>query len=234
MKIHRRLRRGKGKEGKEDMAKASRGKTAFKAILLIALAVFASVGFAEEKAAAPSWSPGFPMLMDAQVMLMWIRVTGAASYNVYKSEKKDELGNLLIKTIENNYLDTDIQGDRSYFYTVKAVSNSVEVETSAVGEILKLRPVQAPELAYWMGNNMVKLRFDNAHNGSALPIFYKVYKSNSEDGIYQLVGTSQGDKYTDIYIEKTIVYYKATAVDKNNVESAMSKSLKVEEARWIR
>lgn len=215
--------------------------------ILIGLMALSSTVFSQETEGTLRWVPGFPMLLDKQVGLMWTEVTGAASYNIYKSEKEAELGALMTSTTGTAvkppdvkhlyYSDTDIKSDRSYFYTIKAVINGFEGETSQVGAIFQNRPILAPTLYSINSVGKVHIRSEQP-KGSGKPVYYKIYKANSINGEFNLVATVKcegmsGEIFIDNFDEKAIVYYKVTAVDANNIESPMSESLQVKYNRPI-
>lgn len=202
--------------------------------ILIGLTAFYSTGFTQGKEGALRWQPGFPSLREEEkeVYLAWVMAPYAvASYNVYRSNKEGDLGTLLTNTADIAYLDTGIKNDRSYYYTIKVVVDGSERETSPVGAILINRPILAPMCSSLAYERKVYIRFGQP-GGSSRPKIYNIYKTNTLNGDYQLVGTVQYKDRENIFIdnfdEKSIVYYKVTAVDKNNIESPMSESIKVE------
>lgn len=190
--------------------------TLFVAVLFLGLAV-------NSLAAGPMWMPGFPMRMGTNVMLMWAPIPGATGYNVYRSDKDGDPGKLLISLPLNNHMDMNISLEQSVFYTVKAVMGGAEGEASAVGKLIGAKPLDPPK---WSGQMMQSGALNIRWDANRDAMFYNIYKSETKDGQFALLGSVQEPKYVDNAITQgKTYYYQATCVDKNNTESARSPTL---------
>lgn len=191
---------------------------------LIAAAVLLLAGTA--LAAGPVWMPGFPMRMGPNVMLMWAPVPGAASYNLYRSTAKGELGPKLAAAPMNNHMDANVPLDKDAVYTVKAVmADGTEGDASAQGILAGVKPLDPPKFTgHLFSNGQLSLRWDRV-DGAA---FYNILKAEDKAGPFALAGSVQETKYVDTKVEEgKSYYYQASAVDKNNVESPKSVAYEV-------
>lgn len=67
---------------------------------------------------------------DQKITLSWPAVTGAASYNVYRSTTPGTAGVLAGNSVTASYVDTSGSVGSTYYYTVKAVNSSGESAAS--------------------------------------------------------------------------------------------------------
>lgn len=171
-------------------------------------------------APGPNWMPGFPMRMGPTVMLMWAPMPGATAYNVYKSEKDGDLGEKIASIPANNHMDNSAPLDKNAFYTVKAVINGAESDPSPVGKLFGAKPMDPPTFTGVMQTDQgIAVRWGIIKEA----VFYNVYKSETKEGPFTLVGSFQDSKLVDAEVEEgKTYYYQVSAFNKTNVESPKS------------
>lgn len=193
-------------------------RTSSKVCTLLLIALF---WCGEAFAAAPMWMPGFPMRMATNVMLMWAPIPGATAYNIYRSDKKGELGALLMAAPMNNHMDVNVPLTQTYYYTIRAVAGGAEGEPSSQGEIVGAKPLDPPEMGGLLfQDGTLNMRWSGV-SGAA---FYNLYKSEKKEGPFNLVGSVQDVRFGDTAVEEgKTYYYQVSGVDKLNVEGPKSK-----------
>lgn len=189
--------------------------------VLLAVGLAGAASSALAQGAGPAWMPGFPMRMGPNVMLMWAPVPGAASYNVYRSEAKGELGAKLANVPMNNHMDVNAPSDKDLHYAVRPVmADGGEGPAGPVSVLAGVKPLDPPK---WTGElyqaGQLTLRWDRVQGAA----FYNVYQAESSQGPFALAGSVQDVRYVLAGVEEGKTYhFQVSAVDKNNMESARS------------
>ena len=144
--------------------------------------------------------------------LTWSAVSGAASYRVYRSESRGTGYSLLGTTTSTSYVNTGAAVGKTYYYRVKAVNSA---GTSAYSNIVSGRAKAAIPAAprVTIGNSSASGKPQltwAAVNGAAK---YDVYRSNSADGTFSKVGSTDKTTYVNTGAVKGVTYfYKIRAV----------------------
>ena len=155
--------------------------------------------------------------------LSWKKVTGAKSYDIYRSQNGGEY-ELLMNTTSVSYKDQTAATDNTYSYYVITVGKA-EVFNSVASTAKSIAlTIKAPKLtgsATAEGAPVVSwAAVENA-------VSYNVYRSTKSSKGYVLVDTVEDLSYTDTSVAVgKIYYYKVVAVG-TNTESAMSSYLKL-------
>ncbi|MDR2798081.1 MAG: fibronectin type III domain-containing protein [Treponema sp.] len=156
---------------------------------------------------------------SSSIRISWNAVSGATSYRVYRSASESgtyiRVGSSSTITTPS-YTDTGLSSNTTYYYKVSAVtgareseqSSSVSVTTSVYG----VPSVPSGVTAAAQSSSSILISW-NAVSGAAS---YRVYRSASESGTYQ-VGSSSTittPSYTDTGLSAgTTYYYKVSAVN---------------------
>ena len=144
--------------------------------------------------------------------LTWSAVSGAASYRVYRSESRGTGYSLLGTTTSTSYVNTGAAAGKTYYYRVKAVNSA---GTSAYSNIVSGRAKAAIPAAprVTIGNSSASGKPQltwAAVDGAAK---YDVYRSNSADGTFSKVGSTDKTTYVNTGAVKGVTYfYKIRAV----------------------
>ncbi len=175
-------------------------------------------------------------LTDAtQVDLSWDAVTGAAGYNVYRSESAGGPYTKVTDTpvADTTYADTSTAEDTTYYYVVRAVDDAgQESDNSAEATISTVYPAPAAP-ANLQGTAASDTQVDLSWDAvpSTHVVGYNVYRSDSETGTYsKLNGASPetGTTYSDTTAAASTSYwYVVRAVDDLGQESADSNKVNV-------
>lgn len=129
------------------------------------------------------------------VKVSWTKVTGTASYKVYRSVKKDS-GFKLVKTVKaNSFTNTKLKTGKKYYYKIKAVKGTL---ASAYSQRVSAKAAaKAPTLKLTAGKNTIKATWSSVNGASG----YKLYRAASKNGKFKAVRTAKGSwhkEYTSI------------------------------------
>ena len=157
-----------------------------------------------------------------KLKVSWKVVPAAASYQVYRSTKKDgDYQN--IKTIDSvgtsSWTDSSVKTGKTYYYKIKVVVKTQNGnQTSGFSNVKSAKAVPAKTTLKAKASNAknVKLTWSKVKGASG----YEIYRSNSKDGKYSKVKTiSKGSttSYKNGKLKKsTTYYYKIRAYRKVN------------------
>ena len=171
-----------------------------------------------------------------KLKVSWKVVPAAASYQIYRSTKKDgDYQN--IKTIDSvgtsSWTDGSVKTGKTYYYKIKVVVKTQNGnQTSGFSNVKSAKAVPAKTTLKAKASNAknVKLTWSKVKGANG----YEIYRSNSKDGKYQKVKTiSKGGttSYKDGKLKKsTTYYYKIRAyrkVDRKKVYGSYSSVVSV-------
>lgn len=164
---------------------------------------------------------------DGEVVLSWDAVSGADTYNVYRSTSSgiDVPGSPLESGIaETSFTDTDAENGTTFFYVVTSVASSggQEAESGASGES-EATPFAPPtNLAGTSGDSQIELTWSTAEGASA----YNVYRdTTSMEGAEDdpLETDVSPAAFSDTTAENgTTYFYRVTSINPENLESKPS------------
>ena len=144
--------------------------------------------------------------------LTWSAVSGAASYRVYRSESRGTGYSLLGTTTSTSYVNTGAAVGKTYYYRVKAVNSAgTSAYSNIVSGTARTPAPAAPVLKGGTSSASGKPQLTwAAVNGAAK---YDVYRSNSADGTFSKVGSTDKTTYVNTGAVKGVTYfYKIRAV----------------------
>ena len=144
--------------------------------------------------------------------LTWSAVSGAASYRVYRSESRGTGYSLLGTTTSTSYVNTGAAVGKTYYYRVKAVNSAgTSAYSNIVSGTARTPAPAAPVLKGGTSSASGKPQLTwAAVNGAAK---YDVYRSNSADGTFSKVGSTDKTTYVNTGAAKGVTYfYKIRAV----------------------
>ena len=170
------------------------------------------------------------------VVLAWMPVEDAASYNVYRKSDTDA-DFIKIDSIpasgETKYYEQNITLGSAYEYKVTALTaDGYESAPTNVEKVVMIDPA-APIPAAPTGLRVSAISRNSVTvNWEAVPgaVIYNVYRAKAENGTYVKVGSSKSLEYTDnTGITNINYYYKVQAVSAGG-PSTLSQPLKTEVA----
>ncbi len=144
--------------------------------------------------------------------LTWSAVSGATSYRVYRSESRGTGYSLLGTTTSTSYVNTGAAAGKTYYYRVKAVNSAgTSAYSNIVSGTARTPAPAAPVLKGGTSSASGKPQLTwAAVNGAAK---YDVYRSNSADGTFSKVGSTDKTTYVNTGAVKGVTYfYKIRAV----------------------
>jgi fibronectin type 3 domain-containing protein len=160
---------------------------------------------------------------DAQVQISWSAVTGANSYNIYRSATAGEQGSKIAASSSTSYTDETVVNGSTYYYEVTADDAAGEGPASnqssgATPEAPQAAPASPTELTVIGGNQQVTLSWAAVTGASS----YNVYRSTAAGSAGSKIASSTGISYVDhTAVNGTTYYYQVAAVDAGG-ESAPS------------
>jgi fibronectin type 3 domain-containing protein len=175
-------------------------------------------------------TPGIPTNLRStastynSTTIAWNAVTGAASYNVYFSASV-EGSKTFAGTVRSgtSYNHTDLSANTTRYYFVTAVNNTGE---GAYSEALTARTLLAPlsppsnVMATALSTNSIQVTWDAVVGA----VNYKVYRAISATGSRTLLDTITSTSFTSGGLDGRTYWYFVTALNTDNVESALSAS----------
>ena len=152
-----------------------------------------------------------------KLKVSWKVVAAAASYQIYRSTKKDgDYQN--IKTIDSvgtsSWTDSSVKTGKTYYYKIKVVVKTQNGnQTSGFSNVKSAKAVPAKTTLKAKASNAknVKLTWSKVKGANG----YEIYRSNRKDGKYQKVKTiSKGGttSYKDGKLKKSTTYYSKIRV----------------------
>jgi fibronectin type 3 domain-containing protein len=151
---------------------------------------------------------------DVTVSLGWNSLTGANGYNIYRSASENgsytKVNTSVITVL--SYTNAGVSPDTTYYYKVCAVSSGgIEGVQSSAVSAATLMPAPGNVRVTAVTVNSVSL----AWNVVSVAGGYNVYRSNSENGIYNRINTGAvtGAAFTDTNVSAyTTYFYKVSAI----------------------
>jgi len=165
--------------------------------------------------AAPEFLPGQPMIVNKQVLVMWMPVPGAVSYNLYVDDKK------MFTAPANQFLAPLPEAVGEHKYQVSAVDAAgLEGPKSQPG-FIKIRTLVSPKNLIAKPDAVSKsigLIWDRAEGA----VMYNIFRSEADKKPI-LIGSVRGERFKDGNISESIAYtYTVTAKDQSGAESPPS------------
>lgn len=138
----------------------------------------------------------------SQVSLTWSSVTGATSYNVYRSTIS---GNYVAVTpftsATNGYTDSTVTNGTTYYYVVTAVKGSSESNQSSE---VSSKPLVAPAgLSATAATTSITLNWTAVTGATG----YTIYRSTTSGSYGAALSTSATNSYTDTSVSTGVAYY---------------------------
>ena len=144
--------------------------------------------------------------------LTWSAVSGAAFYRVYRSESRGTGYSLLGTTSSTSYVNTGAAVGKTYYYRVKAVNSAgTSAYSNIVSGTARTPAPAAPVLKGGTSSASGKPQLTWAAVDGAAK--YDVYRSNSANGTFSKVGSTDKTTYVNTGAVQGVTYfYKIRAV----------------------
>ena len=150
---------------------------------------------------------------STSISLNWTTVSGAAKYKIYQSVTSTGVYSYVDQTEYGNYVVNNLTSSHTYYYKVSSIDvNGIEgpQSTYAEGRTFEAAiPVPGSVRASAVSSDSIQINW-NAVTGA---MNYKVYRSSTASGSYQLISTRTDTSYTDMGLTPlTTYYYKVSAL----------------------
>jgi hypothetical protein len=202
-------------------------RVSFLLVLLVACAGGGSAGAADTpeespQGIVPEWIQGFPLRAGSMAVVMWSPLPGATEYRLLKQMGDGGFAEVYRGAL-NSYNDPDAPQVRKIAYKVVGVVGGKETGPSPTAELEGMEPLKPPAFTgSLIASNAITLLW-TVPSGS---MFFNLYRAESKDGPFELLGSIQQQSYTDRKVSKGKVYhYRVSAVDRLNAESEKSESV---------
>jgi fibronectin type 3 domain-containing protein len=172
---------------------------------------------------ATATSPSAPInvtasAVDAKVTVSWNVVSGASSYNVYRSSSQTGTYDKIGESESPSYIDT-VSSMGTYYYQVSVVSaGGFESAHSTWKSVTVTRPTAPTNVTASVADAKVTVSWDEVSGASS----YNVYRSGSQTGTYTKIGESASPMYIDTVSSVGTYYYQVSVVSAGGFESAHS------------
>jgi xyloglucan-specific exo-beta-1,4-glucanase len=187
-------------------------------LLITMLAACGGGGGASSSSPTPT-VPGTPTAMtvtagDSKTTISWGAVTGASSYNVYRSTTPGAQGTKIGTSTTTSFVDATAVNGSTYYYEVTAAGAEGEgTATTQSAGVTPAIPVTVPAVPTGLtanpGDAQVTLDWTAVAGASS----YNVYRSTSAGSQGSKVGTSSTTQYIDSAVTNGATYYYAITAD---------------------
>lgn len=141
----------------------------------------------------------FASIEENGVNLSWQKVEGAKSYEVYRKLSVEDEYEFLTETNLFSFIDTDVEQNVEYQYTVKAKDTDFESAYSKEG--LRTKSIDSPKLSKVEATNGgIKISWEKVAGADKYMVIY------SDNGTWKKAGVSNTDSFIDKYVQSNKVY----------------------------
>ncbi|MDL2280639.1 fibronectin type III domain-containing protein [Selenomonadales bacterium OttesenSCG-928-I06] len=162
-------------------------------------------------------------LSSSSIIVTWSATAGAILYFVYRSTFQNGNYELATTTPNTSFTDTGLDANTTYYYKVAAYNGS-EIGLMAgpvSATTFSDNPPQPPlnVVARALSQTSIIVSWSPVNNAD----LYYVYRSDSENGTYSLVGITPTTNYTDTGLNPgTTYYYKVASLNNSTGLGALS------------
>lgn len=170
-------------------------------ILLLLVVGMATVALA----AQPNLIAAF--FVKGKVGLKWQTIPGVTEYNILRKDAGGDFASIGT-TDEDHYFDVNVVGGSTYQYKIGIIDETGAEVFSAPKTVVIPGAAGEFKPPTWNGvrvqGRKIMLNWDPVPNAIA----YNVFRSTTEGGPYEVVGTAQGSRHADTQdIERGVTYY---------------------------
>ena len=159
---------------------------------------------------------------SGKIKLSWDKVDGAVKYKVYRSASLDGKYERIKTTEKTSYTNSAAKAGERYYYKVIALHEKSAADSAYSEIVCGYRKLAQPEVkaSNETLTGQTKLTWKAIDGAKS----YKVYRSTSKDGTYQLAKTTTNTAYTHSSGKAGVkYYYKVKAIHANSAfDSAYS------------
>lgn len=142
--------------------------------------------------------------------LSWNKVAGAVKYEVYRSKTENGTYTNVFSTEGSTYTHSSATIGQTYYYKVRAIADNKNIYSdSVIVEGVKKCPRVVLSAGYNATSGKPRMTWSKVDGAET----YKIYRSDSKDGVYKLAFTTTGTAFTNTSVEDVkTYYYKAVAI----------------------
>jgi fibronectin type 3 domain-containing protein len=175
-------------------------------------------------------APAVEMGTSTTIKISWSAVSGAATYDLYRSTDADNFTPLVTGLTGTSYMDSSIVGTELYLYRfLPRTAAGIQIVKSLSSQ--NIQPGNHPESPanlnlVALNSSSIALSWVPVSNSAS----YKVYRGSVSGGVYTLLSTISSTQ--NIYLDSTVLagnnyYYVVTALNTELVESGFSNEVGV-------
>ena len=201
---------------------ATRGKTYYykvKALNATCASANSTVDSCASRNAAPVLTVT-PKASTGKPVVKWEKVSGAKKYEVYRATTETGKYTKVKTTTATSYTDTKATAGKTYYYKVRALASSSTYKsaysTIVPGLTVCAQPSVSLSVASATGKPVISWKKVSGASG------YEVYRSDAQDGTYELLTTTTAHSYSDeTAAVDTAYWYKVNALAANTACNSM-------------
>jgi len=146
----------------------------------------------------------------SSITVSWYGVTGATSYNVYRSPSATGIFSQIGTATTTSYTDTTLSAGTTYYYKVAVANVFGESTQSSAVSATTIPGVPTSVSATATSSSSITISWYGVNGATN----YKIYRSSSANGTYSQIATSPSSPYTNTGLSaSTTYYYKVAAVN---------------------
>ncbi len=170
-----------------------------------------------------------------RIKISWIGDNKSSQYNLYRKEDRDGVLRRVGFSTEQEYIDTNLEENKTYYYAVTQIINFKESPYSRIVEV-KTDPGVPKNLvveAVPFQEELVS-RVDLIWDYSIYADYYNIYRSQERDGVYEVIGTTTNENFSDISALPGERYYYVITQLTGEREGGFSEKVSVvTDASWF-
>jgi len=148
---------------------------------------------------------------ENSIIVSWYPVTGATGYHIYRSTTADGTYDSVGTSATTSYEDNSLSVHTRYYYKVAAY-NSGGIGRQSAYFYAAILPAPTDVTATANSESSITVSWGSVTGATG----YRIYRSTTADGTYDIAGSSGGLSYTDNSLSANTTYYYKVATWNNS------------------
>ncbi len=147
-------------------------------------------------------------LSYSEVEITWTGENKSSQYNVYRSEDKNRPLRRVGFSLEEKYIDDNLEENKTYYYAITQVVNFREGDYSSLVEVKTEPGIPKNLIAKTVPfQEELVVRVDLIWDYSIHADYYNIYRSQEKDGFYEKINTASNENFSDRTVSPGEKYY---------------------------
>ena len=156
------------------------------------------------------------------IIFEWDALDDNSCFNIYRSDSENGIYNKLNTDLQinNNYSDTGLDTNKTYYYKVSSIISGIESDHSIPFSVSTLSDVPFNAGVAAMNTSSITLRWDAISGVTG----YNIYRSDNENGLFNKINTEliTSNNYSDAGLTAYAAYYYKITSTTSDIESDYS------------